>query len=96
MTSSMESSLQTPPDVSASRSEGAKGGGPNDPGPFSSINKGLIVKGVCVVGGLFILRKLAGALTKKDHVQSVVDMLNGEKVVSAGIFVSSDTPSLFV
>ena len=76
----MEPGLSATVDNGLKRSDSPIDKSSKDSGPFSGVPKGLIVKGVCIVGGLYLLRKLSSALTRKDHVQSVVELLNGEKV----------------
>ena len=61
----------------ADESRGGKGSGG---GGGWRVVRGLAIKAVCIIGGVFLLRKLTKSTTRWDHARMVAQALSGEKV----------------
>ncbi|KAL2650607.1 hypothetical protein R1flu_018735 [Riccia fluitans] len=66
--------------AAAASSPDAGGGAPNgNGGNGRRLARSLVIKGLCLVGGAFLLKHLTKTTTRRDHARIVAQTLSGEK-----------------
>lgn len=73
-------SLDFDADVAGASPTPEAGSAPGSGGNGRRLARSLVIKGLCLVGGAFLLKHLTKTTTRRDHARIVAQSLSGEKV----------------